>query len=577
MKLKPTLLVLAVLAAFFLFVLSCQEESTGPGTTISSNIKAPFPSLIKGGASGEKLMTELGCNACHAGLSDSLIIQSRAPSLAYAGLRYNPSYLFAFLQNPDRIRHHIGHSRMPDFQLSAEESLALALYLSEQQKKNSAPYPRLASDRDILRRKADLERGASLMDQYTCYTCHVIGEKGNLQMTDLSLASRRLKPEWVQQYLVAPHLFTGNMLMPNLFYKTNTSYDRFDPIVETPEEDIKNITAYLFSINKSDRKAQEESYDTFLKKNKQITAELGKQIYRAQNCSGCHTGPQQASDMKLQAPDLSQEGQRVRKDWLISFLQQPHPIRPAGHQPGTGSRMPDFQLNEEEVTLIGNYLSQTGEALGDFSPKKLSIFSNNKAEALLLEKLPCIGCHQLNGKGGKIGPDLNQTPNRLQPAYVYNIIKKPHELATKTVMPRIPMPEKQLQLITNYLLQLSPEKKAAYASLAEQAPYFYEDLSSGKGLYLKYCAACHGQEGQGNGFNAANLPVPPTVHADANYISQRPDDTMYDGIYAGGYILDKSHTMPAFGYSLSDEEIRKLVDHIRTLCDCQGPDWSLDN
>ena len=59
-------------------------------------------------------------------------------------------------------------------------------------------------------------------------------------------------------------------------------------------------------------------------------------------------------------------------------------------------------------------------------------------------------------------------------------------------------------------------------------------------------------------------------------MSPRPDDTLYDGIHAGGWILGKSHRMPGFGASLDDDQIRSLVAYIRTLCDCQGPAWSRD-
>jgi mono/diheme cytochrome c family protein len=95
--------------------------------------------------------------------------------------------------------------------------------------------------------------------------------------------------------------------------------------------------------------------------------------------------------------------------------------------------------------------------------------------------------------------------------------------------------------------------------------------------YLKYCAACHGNEGRGDGFNARFLPRAPTVHADSIYMSTRPDDTLYDGVAAGGAILNKSHLMPPWGGSLSPKEIEELVAYMRTLCRCQGPAWSLDN
>jgi mono/diheme cytochrome c family protein len=94
---------------------------------------------------------------------------------------------------------------------------------------------------------------------------------------------------------------------------------------------------------------------------------------------------------------------------------------------------------------------------------------------------------------------------------------------------------------------------------------------------LKYCAACHGINGDGQGYNAKFLPKTPASHADQAYMSTRPDDTLFDGIHAGGYILNKHHFMPPWGQTLTSQEIRKLVVYMRKLCQCEGPAWSRDN
>ena len=99
----------------------------------------------------------------------------------------------------------------------------------------------------------------------------------------------------------------------------------------------------------------------------------------------------------------------------------------------------------------------------------------------------------------------------------------------------------------------------------------------GRANYLKYCAACHGPEGLANGWNAPFLPTKPTMHANAQYMSMRPDDTLFDGIYSGGYILSKSQYMPPWGQSFAPEEIGELVHFLRGLCHCQEPAWAADN
>jgi mono/diheme cytochrome c family protein len=56
-------------------------------------------------------------------------------------------------------------------------------------------------------------------------------------------------------------------------------------------------------------------------------------------------------------------------------------------------------------------------------------------------------------------------------------------------------------------------------------------------------------------------------------MARRPDDTLFDGIFAGGYILNESNRMPAWGETLSREQIRALVGYLRKLCRCRGPEW----
>lgn len=151
-------------------------------------------------------------------------------------------------------------------------------------------------------------------------------------------------------------------------------------------------------------------------------------------------------------------------------------------------------------------------------------------------------------------------------------------------MPRLPLSPETIHLLANYLLQQEESAQPeGYLSLIDQKVISLSSggITSGEGSarlnYLTYCAACHGEQGKGDGFNARFLPVRPTAHADASMMEKRPDDTLFDGVHSGGYILNKSRMMPAWGQSLSTPEIKDLVAFMRTLCRCLGPAWSRDN
>jgi len=205
---------------------------------------------------------------------------------------------------------------------------------------------------------------------------------------------------------------------------------------------------------------------------------------------------------------------------------------------------------------------------------ELTPFARAKAESLLRNQLPCLGCHTLDGKGGTLAPELATVRNRRDAAYIARMITNPQATVPGTLMPHTPMPQKWRALIVRYLGGDATIVDAAPA-VSRVAPGGPAD-SSGATLYAHYCTGCHGPQGRGDGPNAASLPVPPARHASKDAMSARPDDALYDTIAGGGAIMNRSPRMPAYGTTLTTAQIRALVRHIRSLCQCQGPSWSTD-
>jgi len=82
-------------------------------------------------------------------------------------------------------------------------------------------------------------------------------------------------------------------------------------------------------------------------------------------------------------------------------------------------------------------------------------------------------------------------------------------------------------------------------------------------LYLTHCAECHGADGRGS-WRASFFLLRPGNLADPGLIASRSDEYLADLVKDGGAPIGKPG-MPAFGYHLSDEEIRSLVSYVRTL------------
>ena len=82
-------------------------------------------------------------------------------------------------------------------------------------------------------------------------------------------------------------------------------------------------------------------------------------------------------------------------------------------------------------------------------------------------------------------------------------------------------------------------------------------------LYLGLCATCHGADGGGS-WRAALFLVRPSKLNDAAAIDPRTDQYLFDIIKHGGASFGRPG-MPAFGSTLTDEDIRAMVGYVRGL------------
>jgi mono/diheme cytochrome c family protein len=82
-------------------------------------------------------------------------------------------------------------------------------------------------------------------------------------------------------------------------------------------------------------------------------------------------------------------------------------------------------------------------------------------------------------------------------------------------------------------------------------------------LYLGLCATCHGPDGKGS-WRAALFLVRPGNLSDTARIDARSDQYLFDLIKHGGAPIGRPG-MPAFGSTLTDEDIREIVRYVRGL------------
>jgi mono/diheme cytochrome c family protein len=92
-----------------------------------------------------------------------------------------------------------------------------------------------------------------------------------------------------------------------------------------------------------------------------------------------------------------------------------------------------------------------------------------------------------------------------------------------------------------------------------------QTVAEGKKLYASYCAACHGDQGKGDGVAARSLPVKPADHTNGAVMNQFSDKFLADIISKGGSAVNKSAFMPAWGSSLNNKQVLDIVAYLRSI------------
>jgi mono/diheme cytochrome c family protein len=88
------------------------------------------------------------------------------------------------------------------------------------------------------------------------------------------------------------------------------------------------------------------------------------------------------------------------------------------------------------------------------------------------------------------------------------------------------------------------------------------DPAGGAELYKRYCSGCHGEDGRGGAHTF--MPHIQTL-TKKDYIELVPDGYLYQVIAEGGEAVGKNSYMPAWESTLSEQDIKDIIAHIRAL------------
>ncbi|MFQ5849874.1 MAG: c-type cytochrome [Candidatus Binatia bacterium] len=397
---------------------------------------------------GRGLIKALGCVVCHEIKGHNTTIREEAPNLTYEGEIVRRDWLFAFLKEPHAIRPAI-KGRMPDFRLTDREALAITEYLAslvDRDKKVARRfrYRRKGSKKEIWAAKKLMSK-----DYFDCFNCHILGDKKPSGKPyewapDLAKVRSRIKPDFLLKWLQNPAKYRPGTKMPAFFPDQESGPD--DILGGDEIKQMAAIRDYLMSIGKPGRFP---AYARAMAKFPDVAAAEGRALMVKLNCVGCHNVAVLPGGRRV-GPNLTFQGSRVRKEWLIDFLRAPYTIKPEYALMGSAVRMPTFRFEEAELRAVVEYISQVlvdkklrhKVALGPALAKKGKKFFREKQ---------CNNCHRIGSGPGGIGPDLTEAGKRLRPEWTINFIQRPSRYLD-TRMPNLNVSPAKAKALAAYIL-----------------------------------------------------------------------------------------------------------------------------
>ncbi|MBI2149660.1 MAG: c-type cytochrome [Acidobacteria bacterium] len=193
---------------------------------LTSMVKEPVPLEMRDKttadiAEGRQLIAEKNCKGCHiiegAG-GDIRPTKEQAqwpPNLNTQGFKTQPLWLHPFLKDPGSVKLRPWMSaRMPTFYLTETQAATIERYFSALDR---VPYPFISTE--IERNEEKLRAGAKLFEEMKCTSCHPTsaaipaGKTAEDLAPNLQLASQRLRPDWVIEWIKDPQrLFPGTRM-----------------------------------------------------------------------------------------------------------------------------------------------------------------------------------------------------------------------------------------------------------------------------------------------------------------------------------------------------------------------------
>jgi mono/diheme cytochrome c family protein len=444
--------------------LSVQKAKPLPAYKIDARVVALWSKNPELTSQGELRFRQMFCSTCHllavtrAG-ETKLIGGDIGPELTKVGSKVKPEWLIAWLRDPQG---YLRHTRMPRYGWSDEDLFKVTQYittkLTDLDLMTNVPQLGEPNDQEIqLGRRLFLEKG--------CASCHSIegippqkdfgpdlSAVGGKNASELEFGSSKIPRHlvsYIQAKLTDPVSVNTAARMPQYNW--------------TPA-DLDAVTVALLSMKGPPQTSALQNLVVPKKEMEFHPAGTFAEVYERYKCYTCHKFNGFGGDL---APDLSFEGSRAQRQWLIDFLKNPQTLRPT-----LVLRMPQFNMSDNDASTLADYITAVLQSHAtdaskvdakQFTPAMVTL-----GKQLYEVKYQCQACHTIGGSGGYVGPNLNNAGNWLTPAWIEAWLRNPQALVPGTIEPRRNFTDAEVQALTAYLMTLrsgsKPQKSATRAA-----------------------------------------------------------------------------------------------------------------
>ena len=219
----------------------------------------------------------------------------------------------------------------------------------------------------------------------------------------------------------------------------------------------------------------------------------GRKLLATMGCVHCHNVVQ-PDGTQLQPdndpPPLLHIAEKTSREWIYAWIKNPQAY-------AATATMPNFQLSDQDAADISAFLI----AQSTPSPaSRVAVKAPGNANPDLTQAATvygssfCASCHAVQNEagnlvGGNFGPELTRVGSKVNADWLRRWLNNPSDYEDSTRMPHYRFDEKQIALLTGFLLNKKDNDLLANVHLA---PTDADSVARGKRLVTESgCAACH--------------------------------------------------------------------------------------